>query len=691
MQPFSLVCPSCTARLKVTQATAIGQLLGCPKCGTMIHITPPAGHVVPTAESSTDFDDIDSILGSEDSDSSSDAPVVRSKLQQNLPPPRQSRATPQPPANEPQETPHPRSEKPSHVTAPSVAADDWTSNQVKQRRRMAALIAGGLATLLLLGVIAIAITQPAATPEPAPANPVDDEVVVVEEVATPAEPENVNDEPENVNDEPENVNDEPELVDKEPPSVDETPLDSVPDPPASGDATTETPVPPNPDNPIISDAPPPIDLTINSDTDPAPGAPEDGSPASPIEAVDTSGNDSIGNLSQLLEESGISILEIQDTAAAERDRFGIGLARYFIEPTERERINVDRVRELKIGGVKYDELPLSHALEELSTITGLAISHDAIGLSQTGASANPVLSFIVRDLTVDQLMQKIAESVNMISQHTPNGYELLANLNTGLETRQYSIGWLPAAERKRIDDYVELIKTSVWPGTWTAVEDDPAAAITVAGDQLTVTQQPYVLRDVDALLAALQQNVALNAEPNDELARRWPSLIAGQGSLGGQPNIPIGIRRPLRELFLELDRRTGVCLLADWTELFSHQWTPDSLAPGRIQEPTVLELSRQLAHSMELTTYVIDSQHVLLTPFEKASAQLDLRVYPIEELLARKLTRAQIERLIAESLGGQMLAPGVRAVIVTPCRSLVVRGPQSVHRQIESIIARLSQ
>ena len=78
MQPFSLICKSCAARLKVTKASAVGQLLACPKCGTMIHVTPPVGWTPPPSQSDSqvsvdnldesavagdgNFDDIEALL-----------------------------------------------------------------------------------------------------------------------------------------------------------------------------------------------------------------------------------------------------------------------------------------------------------------------------------------------------------------------------------------------------------------------------------------------------------------------------------------------------------------------------------------------------------------------------------------------------------------------------------------------------
>jgi hypothetical protein len=42
MQPFPVICETCHARLKVRSESVIGQILACPKCGSMVEIVPPA-------------------------------------------------------------------------------------------------------------------------------------------------------------------------------------------------------------------------------------------------------------------------------------------------------------------------------------------------------------------------------------------------------------------------------------------------------------------------------------------------------------------------------------------------------------------------------------------------------------------------------------------------------------------------
>ena len=42
---FSVSCTTCRARLAVRNREAIGEILECPKCGSMVLITPPDGWV----------------------------------------------------------------------------------------------------------------------------------------------------------------------------------------------------------------------------------------------------------------------------------------------------------------------------------------------------------------------------------------------------------------------------------------------------------------------------------------------------------------------------------------------------------------------------------------------------------------------------------------------------------------------
>src|SRR5262245_48886573 len=48
MQPFAIHCTTCKARLRVQDESAIGQILACPKCHSMVLIERPATHLSDT-------------------------------------------------------------------------------------------------------------------------------------------------------------------------------------------------------------------------------------------------------------------------------------------------------------------------------------------------------------------------------------------------------------------------------------------------------------------------------------------------------------------------------------------------------------------------------------------------------------------------------------------------------------------
>ena len=53
MQPFSIQCTTCRRSLRVVNPEAIGQILSCPKCGSMVLVHAPAGWDLHTATKSS--------------------------------------------------------------------------------------------------------------------------------------------------------------------------------------------------------------------------------------------------------------------------------------------------------------------------------------------------------------------------------------------------------------------------------------------------------------------------------------------------------------------------------------------------------------------------------------------------------------------------------------------------------------
>ncbi|MDC0284451.1 hypothetical protein OAK85_03765, partial [Mariniblastus sp.] len=167
MQPFSLICKSCAARLKVTKASAVGQLLACPKCGTMLHVTPPEGWSPPPSQS-------DSQISAENLDEAAvagkgDFEDIEDLLTDALPgsnPPHTPAASHQQPAAKSaapsaarKSTPAESSQQNSDqlVRGPVLPNEQWTGEGTRRRKTFSLVLFGALATILLLAAVCIAI------------------------------------------------------------------------------------------------------------------------------------------------------------------------------------------------------------------------------------------------------------------------------------------------------------------------------------------------------------------------------------------------------------------------------------------------------------------------------------------------------------------------------------------------------
>lgn len=53
VEPFTVTCETCHARLKVRGESVVGEIHACPKCGSMVHILPPTGSVTVTSQTAS--------------------------------------------------------------------------------------------------------------------------------------------------------------------------------------------------------------------------------------------------------------------------------------------------------------------------------------------------------------------------------------------------------------------------------------------------------------------------------------------------------------------------------------------------------------------------------------------------------------------------------------------------------------
>ncbi len=583
---------------------------------------------------------------------------------------------------------------------PVLPTEAWTAESTKKRKRLTMAVAG------VVGLVLITFTLIAAT------------INLTKPVAEIAPP----NAPADSSDKPENAAVESKLTDKDESSEVQSPADSALTENAANNLPTS--------DPLVSETPPkgPIDqLTVSEVEGPVktgdPGTTsqptelnepktENSAPlpsiASPIgnksgnrQNVATrpalpppNGLDSmqseLGELSALLEQSGTSILKVQDLAEANRDEQLIGMPKYFVRPPEPERLDIAKQMSLPCDGINYEDTRLITVLRELSMLIGVPFTLDTNSVLATGGELNPKINLELKGGDFEEVIHSIVEPLGLTaSVFQDRGVVIHASSLGTLIEKKHSLPDFPQPNREARERFVAILKGLVFPQSW--LREQSPATIEVVGDELVVSNTDIAHAMIATLVAKIEASLKLTQHPADEEARKI--LTTKWDSVSAKLQQPAGLVRTLDDRLEkrldELHQATGITVLLDWDNLVPMGWTPLTKLPGHINEPNAEEILKQIARAMDLTVLAIDETTMQITTFDKAARAVDLEVYHFGKILAGPLNEQLALRLIRETLGVQLQSSQVRYIYEPKCQCLVLVAPQFLQKQVSSVVQQL--
>ena len=717
MEPFQLICSSCAAKLKVQRASAIGQRLGCPRCGQMILVQAPDGHeFANSVDESASGEVTESISGNFD-DMDMDAilekrpvipkpnPATRSKVSPDLPQPKPTKSgtavpTPKPrrsgttAANSnPDSNSNPESVKSAAINSdskslpsvePMVPGENWVNPATRKKQKTLILLAVGIASLMAVGIGGYAIvsgfanatdgdrSSQVAVRGPDEKDPIglDPDPIVDTEGEKQADPVKPIESPlplvEDVGD-AEDV-EEPPVAKFAAPKVDiETPEDEVPPPIAS-----------------VSDQPPEIEGfgDAGSDTKSLPEPSDIDTPMPDGVAVETADENSI---LEILKQSGTSLSEVRDEAAVAGKSGHVGLPKYFFDKPELKPVDFQRQKQIELPGVSYKKLPLQSVLNELSAISGLVLDIDVPVLAATGAPLNPEITLTLKRQSVSDVVRAVADSQGLEAVETDRGFILTVSFDEDASDNVDVADLI--SENFTGNEMVQLVTQMVYPAGWLPVGADPQpekGTVEFQQGSLVVNHQPLVVLEVKKLVAAIRE-LKSGAAPESPMLKPLPSIDAGP--FAAKYKVKQTMRQPIGQFLQEVESSYDVSVFVDWGQLLSSGWTPDAMAAGWMLEPTVGKIIEETAHSLDAAVYMIDDQTVWLTSFDKADNLFEVKLYQTDSIAGGKFNARQIDRLLVDSLGGQIRRPGVAIRLIDGGKILAVRAPQPLQRQIRAVLS----
>lgn len=708
MELFRISCVTCRARLSVRNRSAIGQIVACPKCGSMVEIAPPSGWLddAPGEQSQVAVRVTDSSLADSPATTASDmaaassspAEVNRAPIDQSGPALDQilrkadvasSAGDSTTPAEATESTQ--QFESASEKLPPEFAGGGGNSY-----RLIAWTSAATLGGALLVGGWLLSRGSWMAEEAPTPSSEPESSLIAAEtrsdatvdagtappsRLATSAT-ETLGDAPE-IADAAEAASAEPQLPDlvgapaateaaqpldapdSESPRVEPNAIvrSAASEPsPAMREASAQStaPVARNDIDPLGMD-PAELDLSILFD----PAAELNGRGAAP------------GQGSGDAEGDSVDAVEDRSARPSQVDAVRVESA----DADSGEPIDVAGALKRRFPQFEIDQMPLCRFIDFATQLSGLPVSVAPEELRMAGTGPANEVSVNLQDATFEEIL---ATALRPLRLETTRGMgaQLLLQSTRERQFRDvtFAVDDLTSSELSAAQ-LAQWLKRFTAPSSWKS----PQVRLTVDDGRIVSRQHESVQYEALVLLEKLRQALGLPRRTNypQHLIDEQSSYVEVLDRLDGPATFTYSRFTPLRTIFRDWQEELGVAVLVDWPALAKLQLSPQTrIACGVADESWSNSLDTVL-EPLGLDWRVLDGPAVQITTSETTRTEPQVQIYrvPGGSQADARLAADRAMQLAAD-LNGDAKVDNTAAVAHPSEPIVLLRQPARVHREL---------
>ncbi|QDU55162.1 hypothetical protein [Aeoliella mucimassa] len=700
MEPFSIVCETCGAKLKVRDPGTIGQIHACPKCESMVLIaapaaladpaTPASAAPSPSAPIATGQPPVEGLVAPSDFGAELDDLLTTAAPKSTSPEP-STPSAPEPVADSPLPAEDLSSEAVESTLNQTLADQPMASDALAEEAvaEQAAVAATGRSTTLLvsvggsvacfaLGLLAAAwfmgggdtasptqVAQRDPTVEtPAPATfaePEDDPVEVQKPVVETETDTDIPPEPTPPvaaelpelpdNDTPNALPDLPALDEEQPPAIPEV------EEPAAAERVPDTL--PSID-PLRVDASN-LDLLLLGE-----GATATSEEQSPAPAEETPLPDAGDQPEDPLRVALVpSELRFEPGSASRgpsySEEFGAGKLEARLADT--------------LPSVTWRNVPLYTAANELSRLASVPITIRPSALEMARITATQPISVEANDSTVFEATSAIAEKVRLTAEATPTGVVLTKRGPAGWWNHHYKDVADLCPATGDASELADVVRKFVAPASW----NEPDAKLEVDGKTLRVDQTTPVQYEMLIFCERLRKarGLATRTKYPSRLISIEPRLAQLQEPLARATTFAFVDWTPLVDVFEYWHQTSGLVVLVDWQHLADQDLRPRATMAASIENTKWNVALDTCLTPLDLAWVPIDGETILITTVDKAELDCWVEFYPGAD--------AEAIRDRVESLADATTLAGMAVAEDSTGRFVIVRGNRQVHEAASSV------
>lgn len=350
----------------------------------------------------------------------------------------------------------------------------------------------------------------------------------------------------------------------------------------------------------------------------------------------------------------------------------------------KQRIDFGPKLGLRVPQIDFQDATILDAWELLGQLAGAPLSIDLDALAEAGVATFEKVTLKLEDVTVEEAFQTLLEPRRLVLVREDAGLRITTFARDLLapSDAEHPVGDLVKATGKPAEHYAALIRDLF--GDPAGRADEPA--VRVEGEFVVLRQSGAVQRQASELLDKLRLAARIPArEPERaKLYAAGPRFVQAREALE-TPSTANFRDTPLSKILPFLERKAKVKLAVDHRGLADVGLTLD--APANLSavkpEPFAALLS-SLLEPLELGWRVVDGKTIVINSKEALHRTHELEVFPLAELVPQKISAADLlKRLPGENAPDQWRPQGPgRFAYDAASNTLIVVQPQALQVEV---------
>jgi len=674
VNPFRITCTTCHARLKIVDPAAVGQILACPKCNSMVQAVPPddwSPDGPATAESvvlgnSVTIRAIDPRGSVKNTPPTTGTAAATSRV---IPPPlpspvprvKTAAATPQTAAATPQTA--------AAEAAPAQAGIRWFWPVFGAATAVSLAVA---ALVIYLqhrdhGEPVVADAAPRAKQNPSEKHPRSPD-------ANPA--------PEKAAD----VNSAPpaKKVDLEP-TPNALPPKSLPEPaaakPANGPSPAKVVAEPAPASPPTKTEA--VDLAATKPPAVA-AAPPSVNPATrnKVEMPDEGATKPIANAGKPAAQPAPADVAMPNGPAARPVRASV-------EKVPPRAVDVETHLTDPVAGVNYRAVPLAKLLAELSQLSTIPMSVDADAFGELNIAPDVPISLHTKETTVAGILDESLAPLGL--SYSIVGHQLVVSRPPQSELRRvrYTVPDLAGDSADSHAAFSALVQAVIDPAAWKQAGSKATGEWIEGALVVTASESTHAQLLVFCEKLRVARGLPLRSKIEPARFRLEPRSSGPAAMLSEPVTANFGRPESLTRILNYLRGNTQLTLLVDQPALAEQRTSIDMEAALAADRQPLGQTLTALLEPMELTWRVVGPRAIEITTPQAAARHGEVEFYPVGELAVAGGGEALVARIGRELVAGADADPQFPRPVIrfdAASRALIVRASQSTQLRLAALL-----